>query len=554
MLESLHISNYALIDEVNIDFHPGLNIITGETGAGKSIMLGALSLILGGRADTRSVRATSRKSVIEAVFVPGHYPALQRFCEENDIDWDDTRCILRREINASTGRSRAFVNDSPVPLAKLSGAAMLLIDIHSQHQNQLLSRPEFQLKVIDSLADNADKLREHARRYAAFREAVRRLKAAQAAQARSRDDEEYMRYQLDRLASLNLTPGEQEELERERDLLSNLSDIKEALARAIAALDNDEGGALDGLREAADAVDSLGQLLDPEEKIQERLADMVIDLADITNSLRNADADLQADPVRLEAVEQRLNGIWEMQHRHKVDSVEALIAIRDDLENKLAALDNSDEHLRELTREARRLQNLAKESAAALTEARLASAEKFAGELTETAAPLGMKNLRVEILVTPADMTSSGADRVDFRFAFNKNQTPIPVGEGASGGEISRLMLSIKSIIASRMELPSIIFDEVDTGVSGDVANRMGVMMRRISKSLQVIAITHLPAVAAKGEHHYKVYKQDDETATHTRIKPLDPEERIAELATMLSGRPDDEAARANARALLENS
>lgn len=554
MLESLHISNYALIDEVNIDFHPGLNIITGETGAGKSIMLGALSLILGGRADTRSVRAASRKSVIEAVFVPGHYPALQRFCEENDIDWDNTRCILRREINASTGRSRAFVNDSPVPLAKLSGAAMLLIDIHSQHQNQLLSRPEFQLKVIDSLADNADKLREHARCYAAFREAVRRLKAAQAAQARSRDDEEYMRYQLDRLAGLNLTPGEQEELERERDLLSNLSDIKEALARAIAALDNDEGGALDGLRDAADAVDSLGQLLDPEEKIQERLADMVIDLADITNSLRNADADLQADPVRLDAVEQRLNSIWEMQHRHKVDSVEALIAIRDDLENKLAALDNSDEHLRELTREARRLQNLAKESAAALTEARLAAAEKFAGELTETAAPLGMKNLRVEILVTPADMTSSGADRVDFRFAFNKNQTPIPVGEGASGGEISRLMLSIKSIIASRMELPSIIFDEVDTGVSGDVANRMGAMMRRISKSLQVIAITHLPAVAAKGEHHYKVYKQDDETATHTRIKPLDPEERIAELATMLSGRPDDEAARANARALLENS
>lgn len=553
MLESLHISNYALIDEVNIDFHPGLNIITGETGAGKSIMLGALSLILGGRADTRSVCTASRKSVIEAVFAISDYPELRHYCESNDIEWDDTRCILRREISASTGRSRAFVNDSPVPLSKLSGVAMLLVDIHSQHQNQLLARPDFQLQVIDSLAGNAERLSEHARRYQAFREAVRRMKAAQASLAKARDDEEYMRYQLEQLAELNLTEGEQEELERQRDVLSNLSDIKDRLRRALEALDSDDGGGvLNALGTASDAVDALENVLDTDDRLPERLNNAIIEIDDITETLRRTDSGLHADPSELERVESRLGAIYTLQRKHRVDSVEELIDLQQKLQRKLEALDNSDETLRALAREARRLQALAKESAAEITEARKEAAARFAAELTETATPLGMKNLRVDIAVNPADLSATGADSVDFLFAFNKNQQPISVGSGASGGEISRLMLSIKSIIASRMDLPSIIFDEIDTGVSGDVAHRMGDMMRRISGSLQVIAITHLPAVAAKGAYHYKVYKLDDDISTHTHIRQLTDDERVAELALMLSGDSGDEAALANARSLLD--
>ena len=552
MLESLHISNYALIDEVNIDFHSGLNIITGETGAGKSIMLGALSLILGGRADTRSVRTASRKSVIEAVFAIDDYPALRSYCDANDIEWDDTRCILRREISAATGRSRAFVNDSPVPLSKLSGVAMLLVDIHSQHQNQLLSQPEFQLQVIDSLASNHARLHDHAVRYQAFRDAARKMKMAQAALAKSRDDEEYMRYQLEQLTELDLYEGEQEELERQRDVLSNLADIKRHLGDALEALDGDDGGALDGLRTASDAVDSLDSVLDDDDNLPERLDNAIIEIDDIAETLRRANSNLHADPAALDRIEQRLGNIYSLQRKHRVDSVEALMEIQGKLQKKLDALDNSDETLRALSREARRLHALAKESAAEISAARHEAAERFAADLTAAAMPLGMKNLRVDIAVSPAELSSTGSDRVDFLFAFNKNQQPISVASGASGGEISRLMLSIKSIIASKMALPSIIFDEIDTGVSGDVAHRMGDMMRRIAGSLQVIAITHLPAVAAKGAHHYKVYKEDDEMSTHTYIRPLSDDERVAELALMLSGNADDEAARANAISLLK--
>ena len=310
MLESLHISNYALIDEVNIDFHSGLNIITGETGAGKSIMLGALSLILGGRADTRSVRTASRKSVIEAVFAIDDYPALRSYCDANDIEWDDTRCILRREISAATGRSRAFVNDSPVPLSKLSGVAMLLVDIHSQHQNQLLSQPEFQLQVIDSLASNHARLHDHAVRYQAFRDAARKMKMAQAALAKSRDDEEYMRYQLEQLTELDLYEGEQEELERQRDVLSNLADIKRHLGDALEALDGDDGGALDGLRTASDAVDSLDSVLDDDDNLPERLDNAIIEIDDIAETLRRANSNLHADPAALDRIEQRLGNIY----------------------------------------------------------------------------------------------------------------------------------------------------------------------------------------------------------------------------------------------------
>ncbi|MCM1354859.1 MAG: DNA repair protein RecN [Staphylococcus sp.] len=550
MLESLHISNYALIDLIDIRFHEGFNVITGETGAGKSIILGALSLLLGSRADSRVVTDPDAKSVIEAVFTVDNYPSLKEFCLQEDIEWDDERCILRREISPA-GRSRAFVNDSPVPLSKLRDVSLHLIDIHSQHQNQLLATPEFQLNVIDTLAGNAKRLRDYQIRFNALREAVRRLKAMRAKVERSREDEEFTRYQLEQLEELNLQPGEQDELEKERDVLNNLSAIKSALARAAAALDGDEGGALRMIDSAAEACEDIEEVFDPADNISERLDTVKIELSDIASTIVSIDENLGGDAGALAGIEERLSSIYSLCHKHHVDNADALIELRDSLRDKLKALDTSDEAIEELERDARRAKALAKECALEISATRKEAAERFGRRLTEIAMPLGMKNLRCEIRVQPADMTATGMDSVEFMVAFNKNQPLMPVGATASGGEISRLMLSIKSIIASSMQLPSIIFDEIDTGVSGDVANRMGAMMLGISKSIQVTTITHLPQVASKGAHHYRVYKEDDEHSTHTRIALLSDDERVRSIAAMLGGDRIDEAAMAAARSLL---
>lgn len=550
MLESLHISNYALIDLIDIRFHEGFNVITGETGAGKSIILGALSLLLGSRADTRVVTNPDAKSVIEAVFTVDDYPSLKDFCLQEDIEWDDERCILRREISPA-GRSRAFVNDSPVPLTKLREVSLHLIDIHSQHQNQLLATPEFQLDVIDTLASNSQRLREYRLRFNALREAVKRLKIMKAKIERAREDEEFTRYQLEQLDELNLQPGEQPELERERDVLNNLSAIKSALSKATSALDGDEGGALRMVEVAAEACEDIEDVLEASDDIAGRLESVRIEISDIASTLTAIDENLGADPSALDAIEERLSAIYSLCHKHHVDDADALIELRDGLRDKLRALDNSGNAIEELEREARRAKALAKESAMEISAARKEAAEKFGKRLAEVAMPLGMKNLRCEIRVSPADMTSTGMDTVEFMVAFNKNQPLMPVGATASGGEISRLMLSIKSIIASSMQLPSIIFDEIDTGVSGDVANRMGAMMLDISKSIQVTTITHLPQVASKGAYQYRVYKEDDENSTHTRIALLSDEERVRSIASMLGGSEIDEAAIAAARSLL---
>ena len=550
MLESLHISNYALIDLINIRFHEGFNVITGETGAGKSIILGALSLLLGSRADTRVVTNPEAKSVIEAVFTVDDYPLLKDFCLKEDIEWDDERCILRREISPA-GRSRAFVNDSPVPLTKLREVSMHLIDIHSQHQNQLLATPEFQLDVIDTLASNAQRLRNYQLRFNSLREAVKRLKAMRAKIERSREDEEFTRYQLEQLEELDLRPGEQAELERERDVLNNLGAIKAALSKAIGSLDGEEGGALSMVDNAAEACEDLDEVLDASDNIAERLESVRIEISDIASTLSGIDENLGADPGTLNAIEERLSSIYSLCHKHHVDDADGLIELRDSLRDKLKALDNSDGMIEELEREARRAKALAKESAMEISAARKEAAEKFGRRLAEVAMPLGMKNLRCEIRVSPSDMTATGIDSVEFMVAFNKNQPLMPVGATASGGEISRLMLSIKSIIASSMQLPSIIFDEIDTGVSGDVANRMGVMMLEISRTIQVTTITHLPQVASKGGHQYRVYKEDDEHSTHTRIALLTDEERVRSIAAMLGGSEIDDAALAAARSLL---
>ena len=550
MLESLHISNYALIDLIDIRFHEGFNVITGETGAGKSIILGALSLLLGSRADTRVVTNPEAKSVIEAVFTVDDYPLLKDFCLKEDIEWDDERCILRREISPA-GRSRAFVNDSPVPLTKLREVSMHLIDIHSQHQNQLLATPEFQLDVIDTLASNAQRLRNYQLRFNSLREAVKRLKAMRAKIERSREDEEFTRYQLEQLEELDLRPGEQAELERERDVLNNLGAIKAALSKAICSLDGEEGGALSMVDNAAEACEDLDEVLDASDNIAERLESVRIEISDIASTLSGIDENLGADPGTLNAIEERLSSIYSLCHKHHVDDADGLIELRDSLRDKLKALDNSDGMIEELEREARRAKALAKESAMEISAARKEAAEKFGRRLAEVAMPLGMKNLRCEIRVSPSDMTATGIDSVEFMVAFNKNQPLMPVGATASGGEISRLMLSIKSIIASSMQLPSIIFDEIDTGVSGDVANRMGVMMLEISRTIQVTTITHLPQVASKGGHQYRVYKEDDEHSTHTRIALLTDEERVRSIAAMLGGSEIDDAALAAARSLL---
>ncbi len=550
MLESLHISNYALIDLIDIDFHPGFNVITGETGAGKSIILGALSLLLGARADTRVVTDPETKSVIEAVFSVKDYPLLKEFCLQEDIEWDDDRCILRREISPA-GRSRAFVNDSPVPLAKLREVSLHLIDIHSQHQNQLLSTPAFQLDVIDTLAGNSIRLKAYQVRFNALREAIKRLKTARARIERSREDEEFTRYQLEQIEELGLQRGEQAELERERDVMTNLASIKEALAKAMGALDGDNGGALRLVDKAIEACNELGDLLDASDAIPERLESAKIELADIASTFCVLDESLGADPAALASIEERLGAIYSLCHKHHVADADGLIDLRDSLKEKLRALDSSDETLEELERDARRAKALAREAAQEISNARKEEAERFGRRLTEIAMPLGMKNLRCEISVTPADMTATGCDNVEFMVAFNKNQPLMPVGATASGGEISRLMLSIKSIIASRMQLPSIIFDEIDTGVSGDVANRIGQMMKDISENIQVTTITHLPQVASKGAHQYRVYKEDDEQSTHTRISLLSDEERVRSIAAMLGGADIDETAIAAARSLL---
>ena len=552
MLESLHISNYALIDNIDITFHRGFNVITGETGAGKSIILGALSLLMGARADTRSVARPDAKSVIEAVFTVGDYQGLKEYCEEADIEWDDERCILRREISPQ-GRSRAFVNDSPVPLTKLQSVAVRLIDIHSQHQNQLLSSPDFQLRVIDTLAGNEGRLKEYASRWNQLREAVRRLKATRAKVEHDREDEEYTRFQLEQIEELALQPGEQAELEAEREVQTNLSTLKQALMGVKAALSQGEENALDLLGVAISGCEELDSVLNADDNIPERLQSAKIEIEDIASTIERLDDSLQADPSRLEAIEDRLNSIYSLCHKHHVDSSDDLIEMREKLRDKLRNLDNSDNMIASLEREARRAKALAREVAVEISEARKAEALRFAGHLTETAMPLGMKNLRVEVEVLPADMSATGIDSLRFMAAFNKNQPLMPVGDTASGGEISRLMLSIKTIVAERMQLPSIIFDEVDTGVSGEIAHRMGAMMQKISNNIQVTAITHLPQVAAKGNAHYVVYKEDDDDSTHTRIRRLSEPERVEAIAAMLGGSGVDKAALNAAKSLLAN-
>ena len=550
MLSRLHITNYALIDDVDVTFGPGMNVITGETGAGKSIMLGALSLILGARADSRAVSHKESKSVIEATFKAADVAGARRFCEANDIDWDDAECILRREITP-TGRSRAFINDTPVTVGQLRELAMMLVDIHSQHQNLLLADPAFQLDVIDSMAGNAERLVEYSRGYKVLRDAMRKLRTLREALRQGREDEEFTRYQYEQLDALKLVKGEQAELEQRRDVLAHAQELSGAISGALADLDTDDGSVTSRMSAAIRCLYNAVDRLPGGDELVGRLESVKIEVEDIVETIGDAAASLDADPHELDEIEERLSAIYSMQSRHHVDTVEELIALRESLGRRLDSIQNGDEEVAAAEKEARRAMALVKEAAVALSRSRKEAADRLGADLREAAAPLGMKNLQCEIRVSPADITHTGADNVEFLFAFNKNQPLMPVAKTASGGEISRLMLSLKSIIASHMQLPSIIFDEIDTGVSGDVACRMGEMMSGISSNIQVITITHLPQVAAKGASHYKVYKEDDATATHTRIVKLDDDARVGELSLMLSGSATDEKSRQAAMSLL---
>lgn len=554
MLNSLHISNYALIDNIDIRFHAGLNIITGETGGGKSIILGALSLLLGERADLRSIGNSERKSVIEAEFDIKDNVGLRNYCRENDIEADDDVMIMRREISP-TGRSRSFINDTPVRLEDMKEVGLRLVDIHSQHQNQLLSSPDFQLRIIDSLADNGKSLNEFSELYSSYKTALHKLKATKSAIAKDRENADFMQFQLQRLDELDLQPGEADTLEAEREQIAEAADARERFNEVMIALSAGETNALSLLSDATGALENILVHLPVEAEVKERLDNMMTELADIADTIEEAasafPADLSSD---LEAIERRLRRIEDVKDRQGVASADELIQVRTRLQSRLQRLEDSENILKELEQEARKAKKLAVEQAARITAARKRAAEEFAAVLRETAMPLGMKNLVCEIAVEPTDMSATGADNIEFRFAFNKNQVPVAVGSVASGGEISRMMLSIKSIIAHRMSLPTVIFDEVDTGVSGDVADRMGRMMRDIGENIQVITITHLPQVAAKGEHHFKVFKHDTDTSTVTHIKELSRAERTDELALMLSGDSTNPASRAAAEELLASS
>ncbi len=556
MIKTLNISNYALIDKLEICFAPGFNIITGETGAGKSIMLGALSLLLGGRADTKAIGDPQHKSVIEAEFDVTDYSGMDKFLKENDIDpvteGQHSLCILRRELSPG-GRSRAFINDTPVNLSVLRQAAMRLVDIHSQHQNLLLAESAYQLKIIDSMACNGELLEEYQNAYAIYRKKLKEFVNTREMLKASKESSELMDFQLAQLTSAKLEKDEESALEKERELLTNVGEIKENIVEALDQLLYRQGGVNSSLSDAISRCRNIAPNIPEAMEFAERLESAKIEIQDVAESLLAFDSSVQSDPERLQVIEDRLNKLYSLETAYRCSDANQLIEIRDQLLKQRNVIDNSENILESLEADARQAKKDAVLLAQKLTESRMKCGAFFAEELRKKATPLGMSNLQCEISITSGKLTPTGMDQVEFLFAFNKNQVLRPISGTASGGEISRLMLAIKAIVSERMSLPSIIFDEVDTGVSGDVANRMGEMMSLISQNLQVITITHLPQVAARGVKHFKVYKEDDEKSTHTRVRILDRSERISEIALMLSGDSENNSARQTAEVLLNN-
>ncbi len=550
MLRSLYIQNYALIEKLDIDFGSGFSVITGETGAGKSIILGAIGLLLGQRADVKSIRRGAAKCVIEARFEIAGY-GMQPFFEENELEYED-ECILRREVYAS-GKSRAFINDTPASLVQMKELGEQLIDVHSQHQNLLLNKEGFQLNVLDILAHDEEELAAYQSLHREWKQAQRDLENLIALAGQNKADEDYIRFQLEQLEDAHLTAGEQEELEREADTLSHAEEIKAGLFRAGQVMNSDEGGLLSALKECLNTMSGLQKVYPSARELAERLESSYIELKDISQEISGKEEEVEFNPARLEEVNDRLNLIYTLQQKHRVSTVDELLALADDYAAKLSNITSSDEQIEELKSRSEALYNKVKKQAAVLTELRTAAAREVEKQMAARLIPLGMPNVRFRVEIgTRKEPGAHGADTVGFLFSANKNGALQNISSVASGGEIARVMLSVKAMIAGAVKLPTIVFDEIDTGVSGEIADRMADIMQEMGDSdRQVISITHLPQIAARGRAHYKVYKQDNETETNSHIRRLTDEERVEEIAHMLSGATLTEAALNNAKALL---
>ena len=553
MLQSIHIQNYALIESLDIDFHSGFSVITGETGAGKSIILGAIGLLVGQRADIKAIKTGATKCIVEARFNVSSYQ-LDSFFEAHDLEYDGEECILRRELLAS-GKSRAFINDTLASLAQMKELGEKLIDVHSQHQNLLLNQENFQLNVLDILAHDEKELQTYKELYSEYKKVSRELSDILEQADKNRLDEDYIRYQVEQLDEVNLQEGEQEELEQEAETLSHAEEIKASLYKVNECMSSDDVALLSMIKDCMQTLQGISRVYGQAQEWIERLNSCYIELKDLSHEIANAGEEVEFNPTRLDYVNERLNLIYTLQKKHRVSSIEELLAVAEEFRTKLDAITSYDDKIQELTQQKKDLYNKVLEQGRVLTEYRTKSAKEIEQQMESYLIPLGMPNVRFAVeLSDKKEPDAHGLDNVTFLFSANKNGTLQNVASIASGGEIARVMLSLKAMIAGAVKLPTIIFDEIDTGVSGSIAEKMALIMQEMGQSnRQVISITHLPQIAARGTTHYKVYKEDTDTGTNSHIRQLNEEERIHEIAHMLSGATLTEAALNNAKALLKN-
>ena len=551
MLRQLYIRNFTLIDELDITFKPGFSVITGETGAGKSIILGAIGQILGNRADARMVKAGCDKCVIEAHFDLSNYD-MESFFDDNDIDYEPEDCIIRRELKAN-GKSRAFINDTPVALTTARELGQQLVDIHSQHQNLLLQKEDFQLNVVDIIAHNSQLLNDYRTLFDGYAKAKAALREKEEECEKDRANEDFLRFQADELVKAQLIDGEQEELEQELETLSHAEDIKGALFDADNLLSGDDRCITQSCKTMLSRLSDIGDVYPAIRQVTERIDSAYIELKDIARDISNLAESIDFDPARLTMANERLDTIYTLQKKHHVESVAELIAIRDSLTARLNDITNSEDMLEDMRRQVEDMHRKATEAAARLTESRQEAARHVTEQLLAQMTSLGMPNARFEIKFETKELAVDGADRISYMFSANKNVPLEPISQVASGGEVARVMLSLKAMISGAVKLPTIIFDEIDTGVSGRVAEMMAQIMRQMGRAdRQVISITHLPQIAALGTTHYKVEKTDTDDTTISRMRMLGHDERITEIAQMLSGSNISDAAIENAKSLLE--
>lgn len=552
MLKQLYIKNFTLIDELDIQLHPGFSVITGETGAGKSIILGAIGLLLGNRADTKAIKAGCDRCTIEAHFDLSRYD-MQNFFTEHDIDYDAEDTIIRRELTAA-GKSRAFINDTPVALSLMRELGESLVDIHSQHQNLLLQKEDFQLNVVDIIAQDSKLLGDYRTTYNQYRQAQQRLAKMEEEIARSRENEEFLRFQFKELDHAQLVEGEQESLEQEAETLTHAEDIKTALYDADNTLTNEDGSILERLKSTCQQLASIKEVYPAIAEAAERLDSSYIELKDIAQEISSNVDRVDFEPARLDEINSRLDTIYSLQQKFHVQDISGLIEIRENIKQQLDHIGNSDEELAALQQEAEHWLSKAGQAAKKLTKLRTRTAKKIETEMQKRLVPLGIPNVRFEISFTTKPLSSDGADKVNFLFSANKSTPLQPVSQVASGGEIARVMLSLKAMISGAVKLPTIIFDEIDTGVSGKIAEKMAQIMAEMGElDRQVISITHLPQIAAMGRHHYKVLKEETPQGTRSHMTELTEEQRVSEIAQMLSGSDITEAALANAQELLRS-